>query len=264
VAIAGRRPTFWKPYDYSVAFEKRLDELVDWLKLPPDQRPTLITFYLEETNSAGHSGGPDSPELAAAVKLVDARIGAILERVSDEHIPLNLVVVSDHGMTALSKERVVILDDYVDLTTVQVDFEGPVAGLRPHDGDVAALLQKLAKLPPQAHAYRTEELPKHFAVTENLRYPPVYIVADEGWHVESRSLFNTVRDHYMKGDHGYDPALATMRGILIVHGPAFKTGGSVIDPVENIHIYNLLCAALNLAPAANDGDERLVRAFLAK
>jgi hypothetical protein len=32
--------------------------------------------------------------------------------------------------------------------------------------------------------------------------------------------------------------------------------------VENIHIYNLLCAALKLQPAPNDGDDRLVRAAL--
>jgi hypothetical protein len=35
-----------------------------------------------------------------------------------------------------------------------------------------------------------------------------------------------------------------------------------VNAVENIHIYNLLCAALDLKPAPNDGDDRLVRATL--
>jgi hypothetical protein len=52
-----------------------------------------------------------------------------------------------------------------------------------------------------------------------------------------------------------------MRGILIAHGPAFRRGVEVPE-VENIHVYNLLCAALGLKPAANDGDQRLVRAAL--
>ena len=56
-------------------------------------------------------------------------------------------------------------------------------------------------------------------------------------------------------------AESRMHGILIAHGPSFR-GGVKIDPVENIHIYNLLCAALRLSPAPNDGDDRLVRAFL--
>jgi hypothetical protein len=37
----------------------------------------------------------------------------------------------------------------------------------------------------------------------------------------------------------------------------------VIPPVENIHIYNLLCATLGLTPAPNDGDDRLVKEVIA-
>jgi hypothetical protein len=36
----------------------------------------------------------------------------------------------------------------------------------------------------------------------------------------------------------------------------------LLEPVENIHIYNLLCTALGLKPAPNDGDDRLVNAAL--
>jgi predicted AlkP superfamily pyrophosphatase or phosphodiesterase len=262
--LHGLRPTFWKPYDYSIPFERRLDELMGWLKLPVRQRPAVITFYLEETNSVGHSSGPESPELAAAVKLLDARVGAILARAEGESIPLNVVIVSDHGMTPLSAGHVVVLDDYVDLANVQIDFDGPVAGLRPLNGSVDGLMQKLSKLPPQVKAYLRQDLPPHLAITENSRQPPVWILADEGWHVQSRTLLNTLRNRTMKGEHGYDPALPSMRGILVVHGPAFKTGGIIIDAVENIHIYNLLCVAAGLQPAPNDGDDRLVRAFIAR
>jgi len=264
VELRGLRPTFWKPYDYSVPFEQRLEELIDWLKLPVRQRPAVITFYLEETNSVGHASGPESPELAAAVKLLDTRVGAILARAAAENITLNVVVVSDHGMTSLSSERVVILDDYLDLSTVQVDFEGSAAGLRPLDGDVDALMQKLSKLPPAAKAFRKRDLPARLAVVDNPRQPPVWVLVNEGWHIERRSQFDSMRSHYMKGEHGYDPTLTSMQGILIVHGPAFKTGGLVIAPVENIHIYNLLCAAIGLQASPNDGDDRLVRAFLAR
>jgi len=262
VALRGLRPTFWKPYDYSIPFAQRLEELIGWLKMPVRQRPLVITFYLEETNSVGHASGPDSPELAAAIKLLDTRVGAILTRAEFEHIPLNVVVVSDHGMTPLSVEHVVILDDYLDLATVQVDFDGPVAGLRPLDGDSERLMQKLAKLPPEAKAFLTRDLPSHLGIVANPRQPPVWILANEGWHVEKRSLLNALRSHYMKGEHGYDPSLTSMQGILIVQGPAFKTGGLVIDPVENIHLYNLLCAVTGLQASPNDGDDRLVRAFV--
>ena len=262
--IGGLRPTFWKPYDYSVAFEERLAELMRWLELPTLERPAVITFYLEEANSVGHASGPVSPEMGQAIKKLDAQVGAILARAEAKRIALNIVVVSDHGMTALSEERVVILDDYVDLNTIQMDFEGPVAGLRPNDGDIAALMAKLAKLPAQMKAYRVEDLPARLAVTPNPRQPPVWILADEGWHLQRLSWFKTKQGHYSKGEHGYDPALKSMQGILVVCGPAFRGNGACIEPVENIHVYNLLCAAAGLKPASNDGDDRLVRALLVR
>jgi predicted AlkP superfamily pyrophosphatase or phosphodiesterase len=164
-------------------------------------------------------------------------------------------------MTAVSTDRVILLDDYLDLTSVQVDFDGSVAGLRPLAGDRTTLLRSLEKLPPHAKAYRAEDLPARFQMNGNPRSPPVWILPDEGWHIERRAQFEAFRDHFNKGDHGYDPVLRSMHGILIAHGPAFKPG-VVVDPVENVHIYNLMCAVLHLTPAPNDGDDRLVRALV--
>ena len=263
--IGGLRPTYWKPYDYAgISFEQRLDELVAWLRLPAAQRPAVVTFYLEETNGAGHRHGPDSPQLIAAITLLDARVGALSDRLRTEGIAPNLVIVSDHGMTSCDAERVLILDDYLDLATVQIDFEETCAGLRPLAGnDVAAMMRALAKIPPQqAKAYRSNELPERFRVdATHPRVPPVWIVPAEGWHVVRRSLYHKALTHFLRGQHGYDPGFASMGGIFIAHGPAFKSG-VVVEPVENIHIYNLLCAALALKPAPNDGDDRLVKSVL--
>lgn len=259
--IGGYRPTFWKPYDPKLPFEPRLEELMGWLHLPPERRPALITFYLEETNSIGHKYGPDSPELAAAIKLQDDRIGTLLERLQAEKLPVNLVIVSDHGMTPISLQRIVLLNDYLDPTTVQIDFDGPACGLRPRSGDVAGLLKALAPL-QHAKAWRVEDLPARFHVGGNPRNPPVWIVPEEGWEIYTQTRLDSYRNTFNQGDHGYDPAFTSMRGILIAHGPSFKSDGSVIDPVENIHVYNLLCAALHLTPAPNDGDDRLVRQML--
>jgi predicted AlkP superfamily pyrophosphatase or phosphodiesterase len=123
------------------------------------------------------------------------------------------------------------------------------------------VVRALSALPPQAKAYLSSDLPARFHLNGNARIPPVWIVADEGWEIEVRNHFKSVRLRYLKGDHGYDPALDAMHGILIANGPSFLHGVA-IDPVENVQIYNLLCAALQLKPAANDGDDRLVRAFL--
>jgi len=257
--IAGVRPTFWRTYDYSLPFEKRVEELISWLQLPVDQRPSVITFYLEETNSVGHKFGPDSPELAAAVKLVDSRLGTIMDRLRQEGITANLIVVSDHGMTPISPQRVVLLDDYLDLSTVQVDFEETTVGLRPLPGiDPSTVIASLSRM-PHAKAWRVEDLPRRFHVTSNPRNPPIWVVPEEGWEIVRRAQFERYADKFNKGDHGFDPAFKSMHGVLIAQGPDFKNDGTVVDAVENIHIYNLMCALLHLTPALNDGDERLIR-----
>lgn len=258
--IAGVRPTFWKTYDATLTFDQRLAELIGWLHLPADQRPAVVTFYLEEANSIGHKFGPGSPELTAVLKVLDARIGTLVERLRADRLDANLVVVSDHGMTPISTERVILLDDYLKPAEVQLDFEGPVAGLRPLTGDPSTLLRALAPL-PHAKAYRVEDLPARFHVTANPRNPSVWIVPDEGWEIYFRSRFEAYRKTFNHGDHGYDPAFATMRGIFIANGPSFRSG-VLLPETENIHIYNLLCAALRLKPAPNDGDDRLVKAVL--
>lgn len=260
--IQGAFASYWKPYNYTVPFESRLAELIDWLKLPAPQRPSVIAFYLEETNSVGHAYGPDSPEIAATLKLLDDHIAAIQSRLAAEHIEVNWVIVSDHGMTPCSVAHVVILDDFVPLTSVQVDFEETVCGLRPTPkSDVPQLLRALEHM-PHAKVYRAEDLPARLHIDpHNPRTPPIWILPDEGWHVEREALYNATKPIFPKGQHGYDPALPSMHGIFIASGPAFRQGVTIPE-FENVHIYNLLCAAADLKPAPNDGDDRLVKAAM--
>lgn len=259
--VGGIAPTAWHPYDARVPFERRFEELFTWLHWPAAERPAVITFYLEETNSIGHKFGPGSPELVQAIKMQDERIGKILARLHDETIAANVVIVSDHGMTPISVERVILLDEFIDPESVQVDFDGPAVGLRPIKGDVASLIQALAPI-AHAKAYSVDQLPKRFHVDPaNPRNPPVWIVPEEGWEVYFRAKFDLFRHRFNHGEHGYDPALASMHGIFIAWGPSI-TRGVTIDETENVHVYNFLCAAAGLKPAPNDGDDRIARAVL--
>jgi predicted AlkP superfamily pyrophosphatase or phosphodiesterase len=252
VPVGGVRPTFWQRFDYSIPFERRLDDLLGWLTLP-------------ETNSAGHRFGPDSAELAAAVKLLDSRIATLLARLRAANLEPNLVITSDHGMTATSVDRVVLLDDQLDLKSVQIDSEGSALALRPLQGDAVTLVKKLANV-PHARAYLADDLPARFRLRDNARIAPVWVLPDEGWHISTRANFERLKTRYpergyLAGDHGYDPALPSMQGILIAHGPAFRRGVEA-PATENIHVYPLLCAVLGLQPAPVDGDDRLARALL--
>lgn len=265
--VGGLRPALYKTFNNTTSFDTRLAELAGWLDLPAEKRPAVITFYLEEANSVGHRHGPDSPEIRATVKLIDERIGILRERLEREGRRLNLVIVSDHGMTPVDMDRVLALDRYLDLSGVQVDFEGSVVGLRPLDGNVDRMMTALAALPPErARAYTAATLPARLKIdAANPRVPPVWIIPAEGWRLYRQSAIDRAPQlPPVNGDHGFDPDFVSMQGVLIAHGPAFRTGGAIIDPVESIHVYNLLCAALGLQPAKNDGDDRLLGLMLAR
>lgn len=258
--IKGVRPTHWRVFDYRIPFEQRLDELAGWMRAPEPERPAFVAFYLEEANGAGHAHGPDSPPVAAAVKLLDERLRAIRARLARDGADPNLIIVSDHGMTRVDRHRVVILEDHLDLADVQVDFDGSVAGLRPRSGDIAALLRQARAL-PHSDAFRVEDLPARLRIQPGPRVPPVWVLAHEGAHVVMRGTFDRLSKRYseygyLPGDHGYDPALRSMHGFFLAHGPAFRSGVR-LPAMESIHVYNLMCAVLGLTPAANDGDDRM-------
>ncbi|HVU23077.1 MAG TPA: ectonucleotide pyrophosphatase/phosphodiesterase [Opitutus sp.] len=258
--IKGVRPMIWHPFDPKVPFESRLDEMLAWLEKAAGDKPTVALFYLEEVNSIGHKFGPDSPELVATLKQTDDRVGAIAQRLHDAHLGANLIVVSDHGMTPISRERIIYLDDYVDPNSVQVDFAGPVAGVRPHDpAALDAVMHSLAAL-PHAKAWRAADLPARFHLTPGPRVPPIWIVPELGWEVYTHAEVASY-PHFNRGDHGFDPAFTAMHGIFIADGPSFRSHVT-LPAVENVNIYNLLCAALGLNPAPNDGDDRLVRGVM--
>lgn len=264
VEIGGVRPTEWRPFSKNTTFTECVDTALGWLEQPTNTRPSFVTLYFHEPDSTGHHDGVDSPQLAEAVKQVDTAVGRLIEGIDRRKLGevVNVVVVSDHGMAELSPDRVITLGDDLDLSKVQVDFSGATAGLRPLDGNGEALYAALKKKEKHFRLYCRAQLPERFHFQDNDRIPPLVLVADEGWYITQRTAEQAGRT-LQKATHGFDPELPSMGGLFLARGPAFQRGVT-IDPVENVHVYNLLCATLGLKPAPNDGDDRLAEKILQK
>src|SRR5688500_8815255 len=65
-AIGGHQPTFWMKFDADLPHRDRVNRILEWLKLPEGKRPSFLTLYYSDVDSAGHSRGPDSDEVRAA------------------------------------------------------------------------------------------------------------------------------------------------------------------------------------------------------
>ena len=164
--IGGVRPTHWRSYDGDVPNEERVDEALRWLRMPDHERPAFITLYMSDVDSAGHDHGPDSPLTDRAIASVDAALGRLLDGFAElpTGIEPNVLVVSDHGMAATSPERVIALDDYVDLDVAGIIDWNPVAGLRPRPRAGRGGLRRPARRPPAPERLSTRGAPRALAL----------------------------------------------------------------------------------------------------
>ena len=159
------------------------------------------------------------------------------------------MVVADHGMASVARERRVFLDDLVPGGGVRPVTLGSVAGLVPETPAAeAALLGKH----PHVECWRKHDLPKRFHYGSHPRIPPVICLAETGWALSTRESWTRAAAARRAGAHGFDPDDVQMRALFVAHGPAFRPG--VTLPVfDNVSVYPLLMRLLGLKPRPNDG-----------
>ena len=177
---------------------------------------------------------------------------------------VHYVVVSDHGMAALSPDRMIVLDSLIDVASVDVVDWAPVLGVSPKDGNVEKLYAALKDKHPHLAVYRRDEIPAVYGIAGHLRLPAVVGLADEGWYITSQREVDRWGQPGRRapgGTHGYDARAKSMQGVFVASGPRIKTGVTV-PPFENIHVYEFMCAVLGLTPAKNDGDPLVTRDML--
>lgn len=263
--IHGIRPTYWRPFDDGVPNAARVKQVLDWLALPPDQRPSFVTLYFSEVDHAGHEHGPDSRQVLEAASHLDAALGQLMSGMRSLNLldRTSVVVVSDHGMSQLSNNRIIFLDDYLDLSSVDVIEWTPNLSLAPRSGSVDEIYRALKDKHRALAVYKREEMPAHLHYRNNNRIPPIIGLADDGWTVTShaRHLAVSVAGRSEGGAHGYDPQLKSMHGLFVAAGPRIREG-MLVPEFENVHIYNFLCEILGLTPAKNDGDPAVLRNVL--
>jgi len=261
VAIGGVRPTLWKTYDKAVKSADRVTQVLAWLALPEAQRPSFVSLYFDEVDSAGHDHLQDSPELRAAVQHLDNALGQLVAGVRKLGLAsrATFVIVSDHGMTSLSYDRLIYLDTLIDIDSVDVLEWTGLLELTPRDGDVEALYRRLHGKHPSLAIYKRDELPPRLHYHDNVRIPAIIGIPDDGWAVVSAERL--AERELGAGAHGYDPTNRSMGALFVAAGPTLRPG-LVVKPFENIHIYDLLCEVLRIAPASNDGDPAVAHSFL--
>jgi predicted AlkP superfamily pyrophosphatase or phosphodiesterase len=252
-AVGGVRPSYWRRFDARIPHEERVDQVLEWLSMPPEVRPHMITLYFEDVDATAHTHGVDGPETRSAVQAVDASLGRLLDGIDALELGdrVYLVLVSDHGLMPAPAGWVDPLD--MDLFPgVRLVESGPYASIFVDEGGPgrgAAVRDSIADLMPLNDVWLREDVPERLHYRSDPRIGDIVVSAAPGRMVRPADWAS--RDTYT---HGWDNLTPEMGAIFIARGPGIRSGRR-IPPFESVHVYPFLAHVLGLTPNPEiDGD----------
>lgn len=255
-------------------FEIRIDQVLEWLK-DKNSPPDLVIAYLEQPDSAGHAGGPYSEYVKSNLTRVDELLENLMDGLIQEnlHECVNIILVSDHGMSETKCSQTVNLKEYLDTSNLYV-HQGSfsrVSGKYRQEGRKVVkhngpsdpeILQNLTckhynnSRDWYLNAMLKQDLPIRMHYTQHPRIDNVVIDVENGWYVLASD-----RCFVVKGGHGYDYVDDNMKSIFIGYGSSFKQGYTG-EEFSNIEIFNLMNRLLNITPSSNNGTQHSLDHYL--
>lgn len=247
VKVKGAYPDKFYMYDAHprLTLEARINGIIAELRKPHDQRPDLIMAYMEEPDASGHRYGPQAWQTRKAAMKVDSLLSTLYTQIRQLPIgrQVNLIVVSDHGMTWIAKEHVVPVMPHLKKAWIK-SIEGSIpANIYAADGCSDSIFTALAQV-DHIKMWRGEDIPPYLHYGTNSRVGDIVVLPDLGYVVYEDTITPG-------GQHGFDPTLSDMHAIFRAVGPDFRHTRH--PHFRNVDIYELLCCLLHIAPAPNDG-----------
>lgn len=246
--IQGVRPSYYYPYKHTTPNTERVQQALDWLKLPADQRPHLITMYFSTMDDTGHRVGPQADEeLRAALLELDTELGQLFKGVKNIGLPVNIILVSDHGMQQVPVDRMIPEEILENEQMYELANNGAFALVYVRDGvRKKKAFRYLKKREDHFKVYRTKDFPYYSENRSNRRLGDLIVLPDFPYYFKSiRNIGFARKSRNVRGEHGFPPEQQAMHAIFYAQGPAFKTGIK-IPAFDNIHVYPLVCHMLGL------------------
>ncbi len=262
-AIKKTYPTYWYRFGDNTDINFRINKVIDWLQMPEDIRPHMITFYISNVDHDGHMFGPDAPETEAAVHFVDKAIGSLTEKVAALGLPVNFIFLSDHGMAAVDTITRIKISSMFEASRFIMRGGNTSLHLYAKDTDYIKPAYELLKKQENGFTvYLRKDIPAkwHYAATDDRfnRIGDIFVVP------QYPKVLSSNNNRISPGAHGYDPAMKNMHASFYAWGPQIKNGIS-IPSFENIHVYPLICQLLGLTYTEQiDGDPKVLENILRK
>jgi alkaline phosphatase D len=262
--IAGFRPTYYVRFDSKTEAtdgvqQARIDDALALLRLPEADRPHFITIYYSEPDHEGHAFGPDAPETRAAELKMDRLVGKLKAGLDATGLPIDLAVISDHGMVKVEGGWVT-LDQFADLTGF--DTVGSLLYGKTEE-DRARVYNQLKKASSQFFVYRRKDVPAELNYNQNPREGDPVVVATGPYAIRAHAPAADKPDQPpTPGMHGFDPRkIPQMKASFFAAGPDI-IAGKTVAPFDNVNLYPWLVHLLGLTPPKTDGSLNILAGTL--
>jgi alkaline phosphatase D len=262
--IAGFLPSYYATFDGKTqatpeAEQARIDNTLALLHLPAADRPHFIAIYFSEPDHTSHEFGPDARETRAAALQMDALVGKLRAALATTGLPIDLVVVSDHGMVK-SEGGWINLDQFADLSAFET-----VGDLLYAQSEEARdrVYNQLKRASSQFMVYRRKDAPPGLNYNLNPREGDPIVVATGPFAIRAHAPAAGETNQPPKlGMHGFDPhLLPEMKASFFAAGPDLRAGKTVA-PFDNVNLYPWMAHLLGLRPPKTDGDLNILSGTL--
>ena len=270
--VQGVRPSYYYDYDGRINNLTRVSKAFEWLQMPDSIRPRMITMYFSDMDDVGHGyGANNDAQLSKRLAQLDRELGALFEGVKSLNQDVNIIIVSDHGMSDVPLENYIALDGITKNISGKVVSSGALAHIYLDDPkDKQKVIEEIKMKeagftvfdPVEGEYY-------HDLSVHGDRIGDVIVLADLGYYFMENEEYREVLGRRMRidqtavrGTHGYSQEYPEMHGIFYAQGPQLKSG-LAIDSFDNIHIYPLICKILGLPIPENiDGKLEVLEKIL--
>lgn len=244
-----RQPEYLYNYVRNDPPINKVNAAIKWLQLPYSKRPHLITLYFSSTDHAGHDYGPDSEGMNRTIASIDSSLGFLLTELEKIQMrdSVNIILVSDHGMTEVSIDNIVNIEEILIGFNCSYSNYGAAMMVEPDQDKVEEVYNILKKNENHYTVYRKENIPEYLHFNKNPFISEIILVSDLGWSVIVNENLKWMNPESFNGNHGYDNTELDMHGIFIASGPALKKN-FFTGTLNSLDIYPLLCKIYNAIP----------------
>ncbi len=242
-----RQPTYSKEYYHEKPYEERIDSLLKWLQYPKEKRPNFLSIYFDETDTQGHKHGPNSKGINVSIQRCDSLVKYLRNGLRDIGLldSVNIILTADHGMTEISKDRAVNIEQMLTGLEYKATDGDPFMMIQPSENDREKIKNILEANQQHYRFYKREDVPDHYHFSNNGLIYDFVLIADLGWMLVDNDDMERWDKYASLGTHGFDNNELDMHGIFIASGPAFKKNYKT-GTVWNVDIYPLLCEIFNI------------------